>query len=590
MCYLRVHKRVRGIPRGWVEGVADLRGVPVEAASIELHLIGPLRASTSAHRDILPSLRKARALFVVLAFSDQQTAPRRFLAGLLWSRNDPAQGLARLRDTLRTLRQSLVETIGDSGILDITADRVGLRPGTVRIITEPAPPEAVVVSVGNDIALDLDGIDPALDQWLRSMRGRIRAPLPSLTPQGIDAGRAAPAGLSPKRGSVLGVSVRNAIGPKSDDFLAFALAEEIATALARIRGLVVISSVSVTAGIEAERDLRQELGLDFLLEGSLQRVEHRLRVAVKLVDAASGAVCWTAMFDYDHSDLFHVQQDVAALVAAGLEPELPFIAAERIRRVGGGGDGAYELVLRSISRIHLLDRRSFMEAGDLLARAIELEPEYSPAYSWLALWHVFLVGQGWARDPRASIARAGEVAEHAVMLDPNDARGLTIAGHVRAFLHHRLDEAIPLHERALAINPSLPLAWHLSGVAQAYTGNLAEARRRIQQCRRLAPRDPHSFFADGAAIIVELLSRDHKEAAIIGRRVTQLHPRFSAGYKPYLSALGHLGEEKEAALIYRRLLQLEPDFTIRAFRATSPFALREHNEHYVAGLNLAGVP
>ncbi len=227
-----------------------------------------------------------------------------------------------------------------------------------------------------------------------------------------------------------------------------------------------------------------------------------------------------------------MQQDVAALVAAGLEPEIPMIAAERIKRAGGGGDGAYELILRAIARIHLLDRRSFMEAGELLTRAIDFEPEYSPAYSWLALWHVFLVGQGWARDARASIARAGEVAEHAVMLDPNDARGLAIAGHVRAFLHRRLDEALPLHERALAINPSLPLAWHLSGVAQAYQGNLEEARRRLEQCRRLAPRDPHGFFAEGAFIIVELLSRNHEEAATIGRRVTQLHRDFPPHISP----------------------------------------------------------
>ncbi len=574
-----------------MEGVAALRGQSDKTALIELHLIGPLRACTAKSNDVLPSLRKARALFVILAFSDQQTAPRRLLAGLLWSRSDAAQGLARLRDTLRTLRQSLVETIGDDDILEITAERVGLRPGSVRIITEPPIAEPDTLSVGRDIALDLDGVDPALDEWLRLLRSRVRSALAaSSAPIRGDAVATATVTSTPKRGSVLGVTVRNAIGPQSDDFLAFALTEEIATSLARIRGLTVISSVSVAAGLEARRDLRQDLGLDFLLEGSLQRIEHRLRVAVKLADAATGAVCWTAVFTYDHSDLFHVQQDVAGLVAAGLEPELPYIAAERIKRVGGSGESAYELVLRSISRIHLLDRRSFMEAGDLLTRAMDLEPEYSPAYSWLALWHVFLVGQGWARDPRASIARAGEVAEHAVMLDPNDARGLTIAGHVRAFLHHRLDEAIPLHERALAINPSLPLAWHLSGVAQAYSGNLAEARRRIEQCRRLAPRDPHSFFADGAAIIVELLSRNHRAAAVIGRQVTQMHPRFSAGYKPYLSALGHLGDEKEAALVYRRLLQLEPDFTVRAFRASSPFALREHNDHYVSGLSLAGVP
>ena len=390
----------------------------------------------------------------------------------------------------------------------------------------------------------------------------------------------APSGGS-KRGVVIAISALHAIGAGRESELAVFIADEIATTLSRIRGVSVVSHLW-PGGMAAK------VSVDFKLEGSLQWQGNRLRISVKLVETPSNVVCWSAHYDYEHDDLFHIQQDVAALVAAGLEPELPTISAERMSRTGMVGDSAYLLLLRAISLIHLLDRRSFREAGRLLALVIQAEPEFSSAYSWLALWHVFLVGQDWARDPTASITRAGEVAEHAVMLDPNDARGLTIAGHVRAFLHRRLDEALPLHDRALAINPSLPLAWHLSGVAQAYKGNLAEARRRIEHSRLLAPRDPHCFFADGAAIIVELLSLQHEAAADIGRGVTQLNPRFSAAYKPYLAALGHLNKGKEAALVHRRLLQLEPNFTIRNFYSNMPFARREHIDHYTSGLTLAG--
>ncbi|MDT7952171.1 MAG: hypothetical protein RQ966_11775 [Acetobacteraceae bacterium] len=527
----------------------------------------------------MPTLRKARAVFVVLALSEGQAVTRRWLASLLWSRNEPAQGLARLRDTLSTLRHALKVSVGDTDLVRVTADRVMLRPGAVLVDLDTAASGGSVSSLlPAEIGADLDGIDPALDAWLLALRGRYRAKFDGASSPAALA--AAPGGM--KRGVVIAVAAPHVIGAGAETGLAFALAEEIGTSLSRIRGVSVVSHARVCGA-------PVQTGLDFVLEGSLQRLGGRLRVSAKLVEVPSGVVCWSACFDYDHDDLFHIQQDVAALVAAGLEPELPTIAAERMRRLGSFGEGAYVLMLRAISLIHLLDRRSFNEAGGLLSRVIEIEPEFSSAYSWLALWHIFLVGQGWARDPRASITRAGEVAEHAVMLDPNDARGLTIAGHVRAFLHRRLDEALPLHERALAVNPSLPLAWHLSGVAQAYKGNLDEARRRIEHCRRLAPRDPHSFFADGAAIIVELLSRQHDVAADIGRKVTQLHPRFSAAYKPYLSALGHLGEEREAHVVHRRLLQLEPDFSIRSFRMTAPFARRDHLDHYVGGLTLAGV-
>jgi TolB-like protein len=390
----------------------------------------------------------------------------------------------------------------------------------------------------------------------------------------------APSGGS-KRGTVIAISALHAVGAGNESELAFFIADEIATTLSRIRGVSVVSHL--WQGSTAGRG-----SADFKLDGSLQSQGGRLRVSVKLVELPSNVVCWSAHYDYEHEERFHIQQDVAALVAAGLEPELPTLSAERMRRTGEAGDSINLLMLRAISLIHLLDRQSFIEAGRLLANVIEAEPEYSSAYSWLALWHIFLVGQDWARDSTASIKRAGEVAEHAVMLDPNDARGLTIAGHVRAFLHHQLDEALSLHERALSINPSLPLAWHLSGVAHAYKGDIAEARRRIEHSRRLAPRDPHCFFADGAAIIVELLSRQHEAAADIGRGVTQLNPRFSAAYKPYLAALGHLNKGKEAALVHRRLLKLEPSFTVRNFYNSMPFARREHIDHYTSGLTMAG--
>ena len=556
-----------------MEGIA-VRGDITDPAPIDLRLIGSVCARTADHADILPTLRKARALFVVLSLAEGQTATRRWLASLLWSRNDPAQSLARLRDTLSTLRHGLRNHLDSPDVLSVMADRVWLRPGCVHVDLDGLSDLAQQERSHLDIAGELDGIDPALDIWLLGLRGRYRAMAtasePALSPI-VDRAR---------RGIAVGVIPLHVIGSGAASEMAFPLAEELATALSRIRDVSVVSTA---------RSAEFDAGLDFTLEGSLQLVGSRLRIAIKLLEAPSSVVSWSQHFDYDHDDILHIQQEVAALVAAGLEPELPQLAAERLRRLGIEKHGTYGHMLRAICLIHQLDRKSFNEAGELLSRIIETEPEYSSAYSWLALWHVFFVGQGWARDPRSSIARAGEVAEHAVMLDPNDARGLTIAGHVRAFLHRRLDEALPLHERALAINPSLSLAWNLSGVAHAYKGNLEEARRRIDYCRRLAPRDPHIFFADGTFSLVELLSRQHELAADIGRKVTQLQPRFSAAYKPYLSALGHLGQLREATLVHRRLLHLEPDFSLRSFRASAPFARREHMDHYVRGLSQAGV-
>ena len=126
---------------------------------------------------------------------------------------------------------------------------------------------------------------------------------------------------------------------------------------------------------------------------------------------------------------------------------------------------------------------------------------------WYAVWHIFLVGQGWSDDPAASLQQAGLLAERAILLDPQDAKALTIAGHVRAFLYRRPQEGLALHDKALAVNPNLAMAWALSGAAHLYQGNIEEAEKRISRYKRLSPLDPHAFFYDTLFIVISLLKR-----------------------------------------------------------------------------------
>jgi tetratricopeptide (TPR) repeat protein len=185
--------------------------------------------------------------------------------------------------------------------------------------------------------------------------------------------------------------------------------------------------------------------------------------------------------------------------------------------------------------------------------------------------------------------RAGELAERAIVLDPFDARGLTISGHVRAFLHRRLREAMGLHERALSLNPNLAMAWALSAVTYAYAGDPEEAERRNNRYKKLSPLDPHAFFFDAFFVLINLMKRDYETAIELGRAVNQLNASFTATYKPYLAALGHLRRDQEAATVRRRLLALEPDFTIERFMETNPMERESDRMHYAEGLRLAGV-
>ena len=153
---------------------------------------------------------------------------------------------------------------------------------------------------------------------------------------------------------------------------------------------------------------------------------------------------------------------------------------------------AYDLMLRAIPAIYRVDEVGFCEAGTLLERSLALDPSSAACHSWLALWYLFSHGQGWASDADLAVERADSLSQQAVILDPCDARGFTVAGHVRAFLRKDAEAALWLHERAIALNPNLAMAWCYSGLAHSYLGQHTEAIRRIQHARHLSPHAPRS--------------------------------------------------------------------------------------------------
>lgn len=397
----------------------------------------------------------------------------------------------------------------------------------------------------------------------------------------------------PRGGAHVGVLPMLCVGlSEEDSYLGPGLADEITTALSRFRWMFVVSSSSLTRFAQDNRDetaIRRAFGIDFLLDGTVQRSRDRLRITVRLLDLRAGnQVVWARRFDRPADDLLSIQDEIAAEVVAQIDPEILLIEAKRSAARPRVDATAYDLVLRSIPLMTRFDRDSFRQAGEYLAQAIALEPDYAAAHAWYAYWHIFLVGQGWESDPNETMARGGEFAERAIVLDPFDARALTIAGHVRAFLHHSLREAAGLHERALELNPNLAMAWALSAITYAYMGDADEAERRNNRYKALSPLDPLSFFFDAFFAMIELLKRNYEAAATIGRSVTQINPSFSGGYKPYLAALGHLGRTEEAAAALRRLLAIEPDFTIERFLSKTPLEKAADRDNYAEGLRLAG--
>jgi DNA-binding SARP family transcriptional activator/TolB-like protein len=381
-----------------------------------------------------------------------------------------------------------------------------------------------------------------------------------------------------------------------EDELPVALAEEITAALSRFRWFSCVACMpwmptpGMTAAGASGAPAFGELGLDCLLDGSIQRSAGRVRIIARLLDMrAGGEVIWASRFDCDATDTLALQDQIAGQIAARLDSTLLLREGERAAANPAASSSAATLVLRAIPAIFRLEQRAFADAGALLEQALASEPGYAPAHAWWAYWHLLQVGQGWAPDPMAAAYQAGELASRAVTLDPGDARALTFAGHVRGFLKQP-QEACALHERAIEINPSLALAWCFSGLAHSYIGEHEQGIRRIEQAHRLSPYDPHAFFFDMALTIPYFLSGEHTTAMEIGRRAIELNPGFSSSYKGYLAALGHLGKLDEAAGIRDRLLVLEPGFTLRSARERSPMVRRQDLSHYLEGLRRAGLP
>jgi len=383
------------------------------------------------------------------------------------------------------------------------------------------------------------------------------------------------------------------IGEEVDDGLAAGLAEEISAGLSRFRWISCVPATlwQGTPGGNAADATWAGLEGDLVLDGTVQRAAGRVRIITRLMDMRSaGEIVWAGRFDRALVDPLGLQDEVGAAIVAQVDPELMKHEGRRTAGRQSSDRTAQDLLLQALPALYRMEQDTFLEARQLLEASLSADPASSIAHGWLAYWNLLYVGQGWASDPGRLIGEAAALAERAVMLDPGDARALTLAGHVRGFLGKHPEEAIALHERAIALNPNLAIAWCFSGLAHSYVGRHAEALRRINQALRLSPSDPHVFFFGMSLIMPHLLLGEYATAADTGRRAIDLNPWFSSAYKGYLAALGHMDRPREAAAALRRLLDLEPGFSVQEAVLRSPLSLPEDIARYAEGLRRAGLP
>jgi TolB-like protein/class 3 adenylate cyclase len=388
----------------------------------------------------------------------------------------------------------------------------------------------------------------------------------------------------PDKPSIAVLPFANMSGDPEQEYFADGMVEEIITALSRIRWLFVIARNSTFTYKGRAIDVKQvgrELGVRYVLEGSVRKAGGRVRITGQLIDAATGTHLWADRFDGSLEDVFELQDKVASRVAGVIEPALQ--AAETARSAGRPTADltAYDLYLRASAMV-LSSARRIPEALRLLERAIERDPRYGPALAWAAFCCFRLLLDGRSEDPAADRLKGADFARRALEVAGEDPGILTNAAFALAYFGEDIGAMMALVDRALALNPSYARGWHISGALRIWAGQPDLAIEHTEAALRLSPRARTGTSLANLGI-AHFFSRRFDEAVPKLLLAIQEDPSYAWPYRCLAACYAHMGRLDDAREIVARLRAI----TSLVIPDASFFRNAEHRELFVSGLRLA---
>jgi TolB-like protein len=397
----------------------------------------------------------------------------------------------------------------------------------------------------------------------------------------------------PDKPSLAVLPFQNMTGDAEQEYFVDGMVEEITTAIARLPWLFVIARNSAFTYKGKAIDVKQvaqELGVRYVLEGSVRKAGNRVRITGQLIDTTTGAHIWAERFDGALDDIFELQDQVASSVAGAMEPKLRQSEIERASRKPTANLTAYDLYLRALAQSYRLTEDGLAEALVLARQALVIDPSYAPAAALVGWCRVLQRVRGWGALSDEDIAEACLLARQALEAERDDAETIRQAAWSLFALAGEVAMAAAALDRVLARNPNAARAWSARGIIHALRNEPEAAIEAIERARRLSPFDRHAFGYAVNIAVAHLVARRFEQAIEWADRALHDQPRTVVGMRAKVVALAHLGHLDKARAELSRLLAIDPKLTIAGFREQAVYLAPEVLELYVDGLRLAGLP
>jgi TolB-like protein len=397
----------------------------------------------------------------------------------------------------------------------------------------------------------------------------------------------------PTKPSIAVLPFSNMSGDPEQEYFADGITEDLITALSQFRSLFVIarnSSFVFKGKVADAKQIARELGVRYLLEGSVRKSGNRVRITGQLIEASTGVHLWAGRFDGGLEDIFELQDSVTGSVVGAISPKLEQAEIDRAKRKPTASLDAYDYYLRGMAHLHEGSRTSIDEALHLFNRAIDLDSEFAAAYGMAAWCYNLRKWNWWMTDPAKEAVETERLARKAVALGQDDAVALCTGGFALGHAAGDHEFGARCIDRALVLNPNLADAWYFAGWLSSILGEPDVGIERIERAMRLNPIALFPFSAHAAIAWAHFTAGRYDEATSSARKAMLEQPNFLPMLRIFAASSAMAGHLDEARAAIVRVRELTPSFRMSDVKFIAPYRRPEDLQRYAEALRKAGLP